>query len=86
MKSFKEISTNVQYLVATKKSYIYFGMVVAIISLISLLTIGSFLLSALLCPILSAALALCVINTPQRDELLGVSLGWSVIFVLFLFG
>lgn len=86
MKSFKEISTNVQYLVATKKPYIYFGMVVAIISLISLLTIGSFLLSALLCPILSAALALCVINNPQRDELLGVSLGWSVIFVLFLFG
>ena len=86
MKSFKEISTNVQYVVATKKPYIYFGMVVAIISLISLLTIGSFLLSALLCPILSAALALCVINNPQRDALLGVSLGWSVIFVLFLFG
>ena len=86
MKAFKELSANVQYVVATKKSYIYFGMIVAIISLISLITIGSFLLSVLLCPVLSAALALCVINEPKRDEMLGGTMGWGVIFILFLFG
>lgn len=86
MKTIKEITENVKYVVATKTSYIYFGMMVGIISLVALLTMGSFLLSAILCPILSGALVFCVLQNPKHDDILGVSLGWSVIFILFLFG
>lgn len=86
MKTFKEIISNVKYVAATKMSYIYFGMIVGIIALIGLVSIGSFIASACLCPILSAALALCILKKPNHDECLGVFLGWSIIFILFLFG
>lgn len=86
MKSFTDFRTDVRRVVVTKKNYIYFGMVLAIISLVLLLAAHSFLLSAVGCPIISGLLAFCVIKKPNYYDILGITLGWGMIFILFLFG
>lgn len=89
LKMFGKLSAAVNWfnrVLLLQTPYIYGGMTLSILSLAAGVAIGGPLFAAIAAPVISALLFMAGTSHPHAEEITAAALGWSTLYILFVFG